>query len=116
MKTLAKTQFSILAVISLVVTGLTFYTGTMLKNFWHESIDGKAALPDITLLAIQHGHLVPLACCLASIFCVVISTKKPDDLTLLWRSFTLIVTIELISQTLIALFYLYPILNTHTLM
>ncbi len=110
MKTLAITQFSILAVISGVVAGLTFSTVGMAAYHWHESLDG-ATLPAVTVFATQYGYLVPLACCLASIIGIVLSVKRPGELLPLWRLFTLIVIIELIGLALIAWFTMFPSLT-----
>ena len=116
MKTLAITQFIILAVISGAVTGLTLFTGGMAAYHWNESLDG-AILPGVTVFATQYGYLVPLICCLASIIGVVFSVKKPGDLLPLWRLFTLIVIIELIGLALIAWFTMFPSLTiTYRLM
>jgi hypothetical protein len=118
MKTFAIAQFSILAVISGVVTGLTFFTGGMAAYHWNEILgDGRAKLPMVTVLSTHYGYLVPLICCLSSIICVVVSKKRPGDLNLLWRLFTLIVIIELISLALFSWFNLCPTLRiTYRLM
>ncbi len=110
MKKLAITQFSILAVISGAVTGLTFFTGGMAAYHWNESLDG-APLPAVTVFATQYGYLVPLVCCLASIIGIVLSVKRPGELLPLWRLFTLIVIIQLIGLALIAWFNMFPSLK-----
>ena len=112
MKTLAITQFSILAVISGAVTGLTFFTGGMATYHWNELVGGgEATLPAVTVFATQYGYLVPLVCCLASIIGIVLSVKRPSELLPLWRLFTLIVIIELIGLALIAWFTMFPTLR-----
>ena len=105
---LAITQFSILALVSGVATVLTFFTERIVAGLWSGSTDYGAILPAATDFAIHYGFLIPLICCLSSIICVVVSTKRPDDLPLLWGMFTLIATIELIGLSLIAFFGIWP--------
>jgi len=108
LKMLARFQFGVLAFISMVVAGATFFSGGLAKHLWGEMTDGAAALPEMSLIAIQYGYLFPLTCCFASIICLVISIKRPDNLVLLWRLFTFIVAVELIGQAFITLLYIYP--------
>jgi hypothetical protein len=118
MKTFTMTQFSILAVVSGIAAGFTFFSGNLALDHWDNIIeDGKATLPLLTILSTRYGYFVPLTCCLCSIICVVVSIKKHGDLCLLWRLFTLIVIVELLSLALIAWFNFYPTLSiTYKLM
>ena len=111
-------QFSILAVISGVVAGLTFFTGCIVACHWSELFYGdEMMLPAVTVFATHYGYLLPLICCLCSIVCVVVSMKKSSDLPSLWRLFTLIAIIELIGLALIACFNMFPALRiTYRLM
>ncbi len=114
MKKLAITQFSILAFVSGVVTVLTFITGGLVANHWNEFLFGgseEVILPAVTVFATQYGFWVPLVCCFSSIVCVAVSTKKYDNLPVLWAFFTLIVTVELIGLALIAWLNIFPALK-----
>ena len=112
MKRFAITQFSILAVISGVVAWLIFLTGGLTAHHWNEFFyGGNITRPAVTVFAMHYGYLVPLICCLSSIVCVVISMKRPSDLSYLWRLFTLIVIVELIGLSLIAWLNMFPALN-----
>ena len=116
MKKLAFIQFMILAMVSFAAALLTFFAGGLAKHLWHSATDGAVALAKPTLIAINHGYILALACGLASLVCVAISIKRPDDVGFLWRLFTLIVSIEIIGQTMIILFCLLPAMNIHPLM
>ena len=112
MKKLAITQFSVLAFVSGVVTVLTFFTGGLVAHHWNEMFyGGEVTPPAVTVFASHYGYWVPLICCLSSIICVVVSMKRPGDLSPLWQLFTLIVIIELIGLALIALFNMLPALK-----
>jgi hypothetical protein len=109
-------QFIILAVVSLIVTGLTYITGSIASYHWHEFLEG-APLPTVTAYATHYGYIVPLMCCLLSILCIVYSIKKHDSTSLLLRLFMLIVVFELIGLAFISWLYFYPSLNiTYELM
>lgn len=109
MKNLAITQFSILAFVSGVATGLTFLSEGVVAHHWYELFyEGETTLPELTIFATQYGYLIPLVCCIASIIGIVVSIKKGGDTALLWRLFTLIVSVELIGLALIALFNMVP--------
>ncbi len=109
MKKIVITQFSVLAFVSVVVTVLTFLTGGLVAHHWNELFyDGEAKAPAVTVFVSHYGYWVPLICCLSSIICIVVSIKRPGDMSPLWRLFTLIVTIELIGLALITLFYMVP--------
>jgi hypothetical protein len=118
MKTNAMAQFTLLAVASGIAAGLTYFAGGLAFYHWNNVFeDGKATLPVLTLLSTRYGFVVPLIGCLCSIICVVVSIKKHGDLCLLWRLFTLIVIVELVSLALISWFNFYPALRiTYKLM
>jgi hypothetical protein len=118
MKTYAIAQFSFLAVVSGIAAGLTYFSGSVAFHHWDNLFEGgKAAMPMLTILSARYGYFVPLICCLGSIICAVVSIIFQGELYYLWRLFTVIVIIELISLALIAWFNFYPALTiTYKLM
>ena len=112
MKKLAIIQFSVLAIVSGFVTWLTFLTGGIAAYHWSEVFfAGEVKAPAITIFAARYGYLLPLICCLASIICLVVSMRKSENIPHMWRLFTFIATIELISLALVSLINFFPALR-----
>ena len=56
-KTFVITQFIILAVVSGVISVLTFFTGGIVAHHWDEFFDGnKTLLPSVTVFATKYGY------------------------------------------------------------
>ena len=109
MNKLAITQFGILAIVSGFMAGLTFYTGRCAAYHWYECFyDSQIGPPDGTAYAARYGFVIPLACCLTSICCIIVSMRKTEAFDRLWNVFTLIVAVELIGLGLVALLYFQP--------
>jgi len=107
MKKMAVIQFGVLAVVSGIVTWLTFVTSRLARYHWKDISEGKAGLPTVTVFATKHGYLIPLSCCFASIIFMMIAFKRRNDSILLWW-FTLIVIIELVGIAAISFFNMVP--------
>jgi cytochrome bd-type quinol oxidase subunit 2 len=109
MKKMAVIQFRVLAVVSGIVTWLTFVTSRLAACHWEEIRgDGKARLPDVTIFSTNYGYMIPLGCCLIAMIFVVIALKRRNDSALLWWWFTLIAIIEVIGIAAISFFNMVP--------